>query len=55
MFNPLIFQGLYYLAKSRRTPEVCSRCKNYREGHDYCKAGRYIKDKYSYCSDQDRK
>jgi hypothetical protein len=52
MFNPLLLQGLYYLAKSQRTPEVCRRCKNYRKGHDYCKKGHYVKTKNYYCSDQ---
>ena len=56
MANPLIFQAIYYaVKKSQGVPKVCSKCKNYRKGHDYCKAGRYTRDKEYHCSDLKRR
>lgn len=60
MFNPLIFQGIYYLAKMNNShhnhndvPDCCSECKHFRGMKRKCKQGRYPSDKDDYCIDEE--
>lgn len=59
MFNPLIFQGIYYLAKmnnshhNNNVPDCCSECKHFRGMKKKCKQGWYPSDKDDYCIDEE--
>ena len=59
MFNPLILQGLYYLAKSRNdnsksnVPECCVECKHFRGMKRKCRKGWYPGDKDMFCYDEE--
>ena len=59
MFNPLLFQGLYYLAKSRcesekeHIPDCCEDCKHFRGMKRKCRKGWYPDEKDYFCCDQE--
>ena len=62
MFNPLIFQGIYYLTKMNNShhnhndiPDCCSECKHFRGMKRKCKQGWYPSDKDDYCIDEEEK